>query len=127
MAKTILIVEDDETNAAVVHDYLAAHGYDTVVARDGIEGVRKFEELRPDLLILDLLLPRKNGFEVCTDVRSSAAGRDTPILLMSAVGREVYEEAYAAIHHYAQGYLRKPFSMATLAQYVSDLVGTAEH
>lgn len=125
MPKTILIVEDDETNAAVVHDYLAAHGYETFVARDGLAGIARFHELRPDLVILDLLIPKKNGFEVCTELRADPAGATTPILLMSAVGREVYEEAYAAIDHYAQGYLRKPFSMAELARRVAELIGTA--
>jgi len=60
---------------------------------------------------------------VCTDLRTDPAGESTPIILMSAVGREVYEEAYAAIDHYAQGYLRKPFSMAELARRVAELVG----
>jgi DNA-binding response OmpR family regulator len=125
VAKKILIVEDDATNAIVLHDYLAAHGYEMAVARDGEEGVQKFRELHPDLVILDLLLPKMNGFEVCFDLRADTTHGDTPILLMSAVGREVYAEAYAEADKFTQGYLRKPFSMATLAERVAELVGAA--
>ncbi len=123
MAKKILIVEDDETNAMVVNDYLAAHGYDTIVARDGVAGVEAFKKVRPDLVILDLLLPKKNGYEACFDMRALSDGLDPPILLMSAVGKETYAEAYAKTDQYVQGYLRKPFSMATLVELVGELLG----
>ena len=125
MAKKILIVEDDETNALIVNDYLAAHGYETIVARDGVEGIEAFKNERPDLIILDLLLPRKNGYETCCDIRALGEGLDPPILLMSAVGKEVYAEAYAKADQYVQGYLRKPFSMATLIEQVRELLDAA--
>jgi len=121
-AQKILIVEDDETNALVVNDYLAAHGYETIVARDGVAGVEAFKRVRPDLVILDLLLPKKNGYEACFDMRAAGQGFKPPILLMSAVGKEVYAEAYAKADQYVQGYLRKPFSMATLIEQVRELL-----
>lgn len=122
MAKRILIVEDDETNATIINDYLAAHGYDTRIARDGVEGIQLFREHRPDLVLVDVLLPRKNGFDLCFDLRAEA---DTPILLMSAVGREVYAEAAARADRLAEGYLRKPFALATVLERVTELVGPA--
>ena len=125
MPKRILIVEDDETNATVIHDYLESMGYETSLARDGVEGVERFREQRPDLVIIDLLLPRKNGFETCAEIRAMADAGEAPILLMSAVGVDTYREAFARVDDLAQAYLRKPFSMATLAETVAELIGPA--
>lgn len=121
--KKILVVEDDPLNLQILSDYLAAHGYETCVATTGTEGLERFEADHPDLLLIDVQLPRKNGFELCFDVKQ---GRDVPVLLMSAV----YTDAEHA-HEYtkrglrAEGYFIKPFELGKLLTTVRTLIGAA--
>ena len=122
--KKILIVEDDSIGAQALADYLGAHGYAITVARTGPDGVRRFRQDEPDLMLVDVQLPLKNGFEVCFDVRQqSERGRQVPILLMSAVYTDTqHAESYARSGLGAQGYLVKPFSMASVLERVERLL-----
>jgi DNA-binding response OmpR family regulator len=122
--KRILIAEDDPLSARALADYLSAHGYDTLVARTGQQALERFASDRPDMLLLDVQLPLKNGFEVCFAVRQSKTGRAVPILLMSAVYTDTtHAEPYAVQGLGAQGYLVKPFSMKQVLKRVQDLIG----
>jgi len=122
--KKILVVEDDPVNLQILSDFLSAHGYDTRGATTGPEGIESFRRERPDLMLVDVQLPRKNGFEVCFEVKRSPEGRDTPVLLMSAVytDRE-HAERYAHDGLHADGYLLKPFDLADLLARVRGLLG----
>jgi DNA-binding response OmpR family regulator len=111
--KKILVVEDDAVSARMLRDYLDAHGYATTIATTGIEGLRLFRQDPPDLMIVDVALPMKSGFEVCFEVKRTVEGRALPVLLMSAV----YQDA--------QGWLSKPFELRTLLTRVEQLIGTA--
>jgi DNA-binding response OmpR family regulator len=124
--KKILVVEDDPVNLTLLSDFLAAHGYEMVGAVTGPEGVESFLRERPDLMLVDVQLPRKNGFEVCSDVKAAAGGR-VPILLMSAVysGREHHDRAVRDGQALADGYLLKPFDLAELLARVRGLIGVA--
>lgn len=123
--KRVLIVEDDPINARVLADYLGAEGYETTVASSGPEGLAQFHAQRPDLAIVDVLLPRKNGFEVCFEIRRSAQGGQTPVLLMSAVyhDRQHAEHMRAALA--AEAFLLKPFDLDVLLRSVQRLIGDA--
>jgi len=123
MGKKILIVEDDTISAKVLTDYLDSLGYTTSVAYDGVEAVKKFEEERPDLMIVDVLLPKKNGFEVCHNVRSMPGGQKIPMILMSAVYKTSKAEEHAKSDLNAQEYLVKPFKLSELFEKVQALVG----
>lgn len=124
--KKILIVEDDEVSARMLCDFLAAHGYATTLARTGTEGVARFETDEPDLMILDVALPRKNGFEVCFEVKRTTRGRQTPVLMMSAVfPDETKVGRYARDDLQAQDWLSKPFELGTLLARVQRLIGEA--
>lgn len=124
--KTILVVEDDPVNGLVLLDYLEAHGYHVLLSRTGPDGVAAFKKDRPDLVLVDVLLPRKNGFEVCFDIRRSDRGRTTPVLLMSAVYKDVdHAEGYARKDLGASGFLVKPFELAELLARVHALIGPA--
>jgi len=113
--KTILIVEDDFVGGLMLFDYLKAHGYRALLVRSGEEGVAAFVKHHPDLVILDVALPRRNGFEVCFDIRRMPEGASTPVLLMSAVYRDqVHAEQYARDDLRAQGFLLKPFELSEL-------------
>ena|SRR5215472_4232804 len=120
--KTILIVEDDLVGGMMLFDYLKAHGYRPLLVRNGDEGIVAFAKHHPDLVLLDVALPRKNGFEVCFDIRRSPAGADTPVLLMSAVYKDqAHAQQYARDDLRAQGFLVKPFELSELLSRVRAL------
>ncbi len=122
----ILVVEDDPVNAMIVGEYLGAHGYDVALARTGTDGVAKCESLRPDLMIVDVMLPRKSGFEVCFEVKRTEHGRKMPLVLMSAVYRdEAHASKYTREDLHADGFLVKPFDLSSLLWTVQSLVGEA--
>jgi CheY-like chemotaxis protein len=124
--KKILVVEDDPVNLQILSDFLAANGYVTAGASSGTEGIERFRADRPDLMLVDVQLPRKNGFEVCFEVKRTPEGRALPVLLMSAVytDRE-HAERYSHDSLRADGYLSKPFDLADLLQRVRGLLGEA--
>lgn len=123
--KKILVVEDDPVNLQILSDFLAAHGYDICAAETGPDGVASFYREHPDLMLIDVQLPRKNGFEVCSEVKQSPEGAGTRVLLMSAVytGRE--HVARSSAPGLADGYLLKPFDLAELLSRVRGLIGTS--
>lgn len=124
MKKTILVVEDDRVSAQVLQDFLHAHGYDTKLASDGVAAVEQFQSEKPDLMLLDVMLPRKNGFEVCFDVKRTEQGKRTPVLLMSAVYRDrEHALSYSRKDLKAQGYLLKPFDLETLLAHIQFYLG----
>jgi len=125
-AKTILVVEDDPVNRLVLLDYLEAHGYRVFVSRTGPDGVAAFTKDRPDLVLVDVLLPLKNGFEVCFDIKRTPEGQTTPVLLMSAIYKDItHAEGYARTDLGAQGFLVKPFELSELLDRVHTLIGEA--
>lgn len=124
--KKILVVEDDPVNQMILCDFLAANGYDTVGASSGPEGLSRFDSDAPDLLLVDIQLPRKNGFELLQDIKSRPTGKTTPVLLMSAVYND-HDQSSRTIQlgTLADGYLSKPFDLVQLLAQVRQLLGEA--
>lgn len=122
--KKILVVEDDPLNQQILADFLAANGYETIAASTGPEGIERFEHDAPDLLLVDVQLPRKNGFEIVREIKGTPTGRATPILLMSAVYTD-RDQSNRTIQlgTLADGYLSKPFDLGRLLATVRDLLG----
>jgi DNA-binding response OmpR family regulator len=120
--KKILVVEDDPINQMILSDFLAANGYATVAASTGPEGIEQFDQETPDLCLVDVQLPRKNGFELVREMKSR--GKGTPILLMSAVYSD-RDQSNRTIQlgTLADGYLSKPFDLAALLSQVRELLG----
>ena len=117
--KRILLVEDDPVTAPMLHDYLEAYGYSISLATSGPAGISMFKEQLPDLAIVDVLLPRTYGFEVCFEIKRTAHGKKTPVFLMSAVYRDLERaEGYAKNDLQAQAYFIKPFNFAQLLRRV---------
>src|ERR1039458_7763633 len=83
---TILIVEDEPQMANGLRDNLEFEGYTVRIARDGDEALRSAAEVVPDLILLDLMLPKRNGLDVCTELRRR--GLDTPIIMLTAKSQE---------------------------------------
>ncbi|MDB4957168.1 MAG: two-component response regulator [Myxococcales bacterium] len=118
----VLIVEDDRVTALVLSEFLAAQGYRTSVATSGPDGLSQFVSGKPDLALVDALLPRMNGFHACYEMKSTDHGSHTPVVLMSAVYRST--EATARAHGVkAAGFLMKPFDLDVLLSHVHQLVG----
>ena len=102
----ILIAEDDKNILAGLVDILKMEGYTTVIARDGEAAVKQVKDRKPDLLILDVMLPKLNGFEVCKRLKSQ--GSTVPIIILSAQGEEA--DKVLGLELGADDYVTKPFS-----------------
>ena len=120
--KKILVVEDDPVNQMILMDFLAANGYQTVAASSGPEGIERFDREGPDLCLVDVQLPRKNGFELVREMKSR--GTKTPVLLMSAVYTDQDQSTRTVqVGTLADGYLTKPFDLVHLLRQVRSLLG----
>ena len=106
----VLVVEDDEAMAVALHDGLLYEGYEVVVARDGEAGLRLAREAAPDLMILDVMLPRMTGLEVCKLLRGE--GSQLPIIMLTARGQEI--DKVLGLKLGADDYVTKPFSFMEL-------------
>lgn len=104
MCAKILVIDDDATLSELVSYILKAEGYATVIANDGKEGLAKFAAEKPDLVLLDVTMPKMDGFEVCQRIRQSA---DTPIIMLTAQGNE--EHMVRGLDLGADDYVVKPF------------------
>ena len=107
---TILIVEDEQNIVDILSFNLGREGYDTLEAYDGATGLQLALEQNPDLILLDLMLPGMDGFEVCRQVRQ--AGASTPIIMLTA--REEEADKVLGLELGADDYITKPFSMREL-------------
>ena len=110
MAKRILIVEDEKNIVDILSFNLGREGYQTLEAYDGDAGLQLALEQDPDLILLDLMLPKRNGFDVCRSLR--AQGRSTPVIMLTA--REEETDKVLGLELGADDYITKPFSMREL-------------
>jgi len=110
MDKRILIVEDEQNIVDILAFNLKREGYQTLEAMDGATGLELALEHDPDLILLDLMLPRMDGFEVCRSLRE--AGRTTPVIMLTA--REEETDKVLGLELGADDYITKPFSMREL-------------
>ncbi|HET9671410.1 MAG TPA: response regulator transcription factor, partial [Actinomycetota bacterium] len=121
VAKTVLVVEDEDAIAEAVRARLRSEGYDVVVAADGPEAIRLHGERRPDLVVLDLMLPGMDGLEVCRRIQRDGW---TPVLMLTAKAEEADKVAGFAVG--ADDYLTKPFSLRELAARVQAILRRRE-
>lgn len=120
MSQHILIV-DDEKNIAISVDYLLRReGYQVSVAHDGEEGLRRIREDRPDLVLLDIMMPKLNGFQVCEAVRQDPELAGVRIVMLTAKGRDAEKEKGLALG--ADAYITKPFATRELVSQVKALL-----
>ena len=109
MAKTILIVEDDPNISELVQMYLEKEGYSTRVASDGGQGIDLFRQVRPDLVLLDIMLPVMDGWSVLRTIRQDSK---TPVIMLTAKGETI--DKVAGLEMGADDYIVKPFEMKEL-------------
>jgi len=121
VSKTILIADDEPNIVAALEFVLQRSGYDVHVARNGDEALKLVEQVRPELVLLDVMMPVKSGYEVCKRIRERDDGRQTKIIMLSAKGRDAEVSKGLAIG--ADLYVTKPFSTRDLMDKVRELLG----
>lgn len=109
MNKTILVVDDEKPIADILQFNLIKEGYKVICAYDGDEALKKVEEEQPDLMLLDIMLPKRDGMEVCREVRKKY---DFPIIMLTAKGSEI--DKVLGLEMGADDYVTKPFSTREL-------------
>jgi two-component system phosphate regulon response regulator PhoB len=120
MAKPrILIIEDERALTKVLTYNLEREGYETIVAHDGQEGLRKAQTQPCDLILLDLMLPAMNGLDVCRELRASESTRDIPIVMLTAKAEETDQIVGFSLG--ADDYVTKPFSVKVLLERIKAL------
>ncbi len=116
-----ILIADDEPNIVISLEYLMKReGYEVTVARDGQEAIDAILRERPDLVLLDVMIPKKTGFEVCQEVRAHEQVKDTLILMLTAKGREADVAKGMALG--VNDYVTKPFSTKELARRVREML-----
>ena len=124
MGKMVLVV-DDEVNIVTSLEYvMKAAGFDVATAYDGEEALTKVAEIVPDLVILDVMMPKLDGFEVCEKIRENPLWESVIIVMLTAKGRDSEREKGLSLG--ANDYLTKPFSTHDIVKRVQELLGTNE-
>lgn len=121
MAKKILVVEDDPTSLKFLELILNKEGYQVMTASNGLEGPRKAKQESPDLLILDVMLPGFDGFEICHRLRIEPNTAELPILMLSAKGQESDQNTAARVG--ANAFLSKQVDRIVLLNKVTEFLG----
>lgn len=120
MGAKILIAEDEPFIVESLSFLLSREGYDVQAVNDGAQVLEKARTLKPDLLILDIMLPAANGFEILRDIRATDALTDMPVLALTAKGQE--EDRKRMLDLGANAFVTKPFANQDLLDRVSEIV-----
>ncbi|WP_340150416.1 response regulator [uncultured Sneathiella sp.] len=120
MSHTVLVVEDEPNIVLSLQFILRQAGFTVRVARDGDQALRAIDDYVPNLVILDIMLPKQDGFAVCEAIRANAACRNVKIIMLSAKSREADKERALALG--ADEFVTKPFSTRALGKMVKDIV-----
>ena len=119
-----VLIADDEPNIVLSLEFLLnSHGYEVAVARDGNEALQLAAAFRPDLVLLDVMIPLINGFDVCRELRADPVQRSLKILMLTARGRE--SEVKRGFSVGADAYVTKPFATRELIAKVQELLSFA--
>ena len=118
MGTKLLIIEDDSNIAELIKVYLTKEGYETKIASDGVEAINFFKMFEPDLVLLDIMLPRKDGWQVCREIREISS---KPIIMLTAKG-EVFDKVLG-LELGADDFIVKPFQAERVLEAVKKVVG----
>jgi len=123
MAKTVLIVEDNELNMKLFHDLLEAHGYNTLQTRTGIEALQLARDNKPDLILMDIQLPEVSGLEVTKWIKEDEEISSIPVIAVTAFAMKGDEERIR--QGGCEAYISKPISVAKFLETVRAYLGEA--
>lgn len=118
----VLLVEDEQTLAMIIRDTLTEQGFNLTLASNGAEGLKLFFEIRPDIIVADVMMPELDGFEMVSKIRQT--DKTTPILFLTA--RSAIKDVVEGFELGANDYLKKPFNMQELIIRIKALVGRAQ-
>lgn len=118
--KKILVVDDELDVQSIISFRLEINGYEVSVASDGQEGLDKIKTEKPNLVLLDLMLPKINGFEICRMIKFDDKFKDLPIIILSALDKE--DDRKKAMEGGADAYFLKPFDLESLLEKISSLL-----
>jgi len=116
----ILIVDDEPNIVLALELLMKKEGYEVHTVADGERAVQAAKELRPDVILLDIMMPKMDGYEVCQSIRSDALLKDVSIIMLTAKGREVEREKGLALG--ADHYITKPFSTRQVVMKVREIL-----
>jgi DNA-binding response OmpR family regulator len=120
VAKSILVVEDEPNIILSLQFLMKKAGFEVRVARDGDEALAAVENRPPDLILLDVMIPKRDGYDVCQTIRANPAWQGIYIIMLTAKGREVDREKGIALG--ANDYVTKPFSTRDLTEKVKQIL-----
>ncbi|MGB9790683.1 response regulator transcription factor [Thermotoga caldifontis] len=123
MSCRVLVVDDSDVLRKIVGFNLSKEGFIVEEARDGVEALERMASAKPDLVILDIMMPRLNGFEVLKRMRTDPELSSIPVIVLTAKGGE--DDAKTALQNGANGFLTKPFSPVKLIEEVRRVTGCA--
>jgi len=120
--KTILVVEDSVTQRQMISDLLKESGLDTSVVSvgDGVEALEHIKNQRPDIVVLDIVMPRMNGYEVCRQLKTDPNTENLPVIMCSSKGEEF--DKYWGMKQGADAYIAKPFEPTELIGTIKQLL-----
>ncbi|MBW1721529.1 MAG: response regulator [Deltaproteobacteria bacterium] len=121
MAKRILIVDDDEMVLIALQELLGPEGYEIEAVSRGLEALKKLDEKKYDLIMLDVIMPEMDGYELCRRIRERDEHKETPLVFLTAKSRD--EDQAKGMEAGADQYLPKPISPDKLLSIVSDILG----
>lgn len=119
--KKILVVDDEPHVIRTLTFVLRKEGYEVSSAENGEEAMAKVRESKPNLMFLDVMMPRKNGYEVCQELKSNSSLSDIHIIMLTAKGQEVDREK--GLNLGADEFMTKPFSLTGVVEKVKELLG----
>ena len=123
--KRILVIDDEPDFAAIVQSNLKKEGFEVDVAYDGVEGLEKVKQTPPDAIVLDVMMPEKDGYEVCSELKQDEKYQDIPIVLLTAVADHVGSTRYShadGMSMEADDYLPKPASAEQITESIKSLL-----
>ena len=124
MAKGKILVVDDEVYIVHILDFsLGMEGYEVVTALDGEQAIEKANAEHPDLIVLDIMMPKLDGYETCKRLKADDATRSIPVILLSAKGRNIDQKIGFEVG--ADDYITKPFSPRKLVERINAILGQA--
>ena len=120
--KPVLLVIDDELGILdTLRILLKGEGYEVITALDGEQGLEKAREEKPDLVVLDIMMPKLDGYETCRMLKSDERTRNIPVILLSAKGRNIDQKVGFEVG--ADDYIVKPFSPRKLVERINTILG----
>ncbi len=123
MEKLILIVEDDPKSMKLTRDLLQVSGYKTIEATDGKQGIELAKAKKPDLILMDIMMPEMDGYTACDAIKADKATSKIPVVMLTAMGYELNKKLAEKLG--ADGYITKPFTRQELLDKISQFLPTS--